>query len=55
MSEGELNALRFMSTVVVGGVTNTSPNTLLPKKKKKSNRTRCCQSYNGTRINEDKE
>ena len=35
MSEGELNALRFMSTVVVGGVTNTSPNTLLPKKKKK--------------------
>ena len=52
MSEGELNALRFMSTVVVGGVTNTSPNTLLQKK---SNRTRCCQSYNGTRINEDKE
>ena len=36
MSEGELNALRFMSTVVVGGVTNTSPNTLLPKKKKKA-------------------
>ena len=35
MSEGELNALRFMSTVVVGGVTNTSPNTLLQKKKKK--------------------
>ena len=33
MSEGELNALRFMSTVVVGGVTNTSPNTLLQKKK----------------------
>ena len=54
MSEGELNALRFMSTVVMGGVTNTSPNTLL-QKKKKSNRTRCCQSYNGTRINEDKE
>ena len=34
MSEGELNALRFMSTVVIGGVTNTSQNTLLQKKKK---------------------
>ena len=34
MSEGELNALRFMSTVVMGGVTNTSQNTLLQKKKK---------------------
>ena len=52
MSEGELNALTFMSTVAVGGPISLQT---LYYKKKKSNRTRCCQSYNGTRINEDKE
>ena len=52
MSEGELNALTFMSIVVVGGPISLQT---LYYKKKKSNRTRCCQSYNGTRINEAKE
>ena len=35
MSEGPSNALRFRSTVEVDGVTYTSQNTFLPKKKKK--------------------
>ena len=52
MSERPLNALRFMSIVVVDGATYTFPNTLL-QKKKKSNRTRRCQNCNGTRIKED--
>ena len=34
MSERPLNALRFMSIVVVDGATYTFPNTLLQKKKK---------------------
>ena len=51
MSERPLNALRFMSIVVVDGATYTFPNTLLQKKK--SNRARRCQNCNGTRIKED--
>ena len=35
MSEGPLNALRFMSAIEVDGVTYTSPNTFSQKKKKK--------------------
>ena len=35
MSEGPSNALRFMSTIEVDGVTYTSPNTFSQKKKKK--------------------
>ena len=34
MSEGPSNALRFMSTIEVDGVTYTSPNTFSQKKKK---------------------
>ena len=36
MCERPSNALRFRSTVEVDGVTYTSPNTFLPKKKKKT-------------------
>ena len=54
MSEGPSNALRFMSTIEVDGVTYTSPNTFSQKKKKKKNRTRRCQSCIGTHIKEDK-
>ena len=54
MSEGPSNALRFMSTIEVDGVTYTSPNTFSQKKKKKNSRTRRCQSCIGTHIKEDK-
>ena len=37
MSEGPSNALRFMSTIEVDGMTYTSPNTFSQKKKKKKN------------------
>ena len=36
MCERPSNALRFRSTVEVDGMTYTSPNTFLPKKKKKT-------------------
>ena len=55
MSEGPSNALRFMSTIEVDGMTYTSPNTFSQKKKKKKKyRTIRCQSCIGTHIKEDK-